>query len=793
MVAPCPVCSKFFSTFRKLKCHITFYHPSVTSFDCPSAGCLRSFQLFNSFRRHYCTTHFSRVKSTEVESVSAKNACVPLADAPEIAGPSSRSTAETPIDETLALLLSSLYANPQVPNNIVDNVYNGVRDLIEKSIAPLLKGDDSNIIKDRIFYNLSKHDSHYKRLKYFKELGTYIEPNPYVVGMRYDFVKRGGVRAYEAVECVGHVIPLRIVLKKFFSIPKLLKITLTHLQELIRHDSTETIEHFIHGSLWRSRMVQNGNKLVMPFFLQVDDFEPLNALGSHSSIHKLGAAYVSLPCLPHYYSSQLSNIFLVLLYHTSDRVLFGNRIIFQPLIDEFNYLSEYGIHFDLPDFNGTVFFELGLILGDNLGIHSITGFVESFSSNYSCRNCKVDKQVMIKQFREDGTLLRNMDNYWEDLSSDKPSLTGIKEKCIWLRVQYFNLFDQIGVDVMHDLYEGVMKYVMNALLITFIDKLKYFGIQLLNNKLASFDYGPDNANIPVSLSLDNLRKGNLRLTASETAVFYRYFGIMFGDLVPQENKYWAIYIQMMLVVDAVMSSGFRPQKTTYFQHLIAELCEMYVSMFHQTLKPKFHNLLHYHRAMLKFGPLRYLSSMRFEAKHRPNKLASKSSSNRINMTFTIAKSHQLMLNDVFLKAELKKSLSFGVETNVPRSEACILLQKFSWTDIDKIKSVSWATVSSLRYRIGCVIVSCIGTDTVEFATISDVYVYNSCKLAFIASPMETIAFDEHYYAYNVRNADSDMQPVYISYDSMSYPFPCNLAIVGSSLQPSQYVILRKPL
>lgn len=121
----------------------------------------------------------------------------------------------------------------------------------------------------------------------------------------------------------------------------LLEETLQYVN-IITNSASGVIEHFVQGSFCQSRRELHGNKLVLPLFLQVDDFEPLNALGSHSSIHKMGAAYISVPCLPPVYLSQLSNIFLVLLYHSSDRVQFGNRIIFKPLIEEFNYCKRSG-------------------------------------------------------------------------------------------------------------------------------------------------------------------------------------------------------------------------------------------------------------------------------------------------------------------------------------------------------------------------------------------------------------------------------------------------------------------
>lgn len=112
-------------------------------------------------------------------------------------------------------------------------------------------------------------------------------------------------------------------------------------------------------------------------------------------MRKLCAVYVSLACLPPQRSAALSNIFLALLFHSSDRMAFGNHLIFQPLIDKFNFLQKNGVQVDTPTFSGTIYFELGLILEDNyLGLHSITGFLERFSSNFPCRMCMVRKDVL---------------------------------------------------------------------------------------------------------------------------------------------------------------------------------------------------------------------------------------------------------------------------------------------------------------------------------------------------------------------------------------------------------------
>jgi len=48
-----------------------------------------------------------------------------------------------------------------------------------------------------------------------------------------------------------------------------------------------------------------------------------------------------------------------------------------------------------------VYFTTEFCTGDNLGINSIFGFVESFNAHYYCRICKNIKQIMQMQCKDD--------------------------------------------------------------------------------------------------------------------------------------------------------------------------------------------------------------------------------------------------------------------------------------------------------------------------------------------------------------------------------------------------------
>lgn len=797
MDIPCKFCNVKSASFRILKSHINLHHREVKRYECGSPGCGRFYGLFNSYRTHFLKCHFnSRIGNNN-------SALVIYPQTLPVAGPSSAITEDTqyvvrdkevaespvPITETLSKLLSNLYGNPQVPQNVVDDAFQGLRNVIYKSILPMLPANNSDVLAhiDNSFHSLqSKH----KRFKFFEQSGTLICPQEYRVGQRNDFVKRAGRAIYESVPCVAHKVSLRIVLQKFFSMPKVLSLTLEYYHKLLNTVNGDIIENFIQGSFWKSRReLQHGQRIVLPLFLHVDDFEPLNPLGSHNSIHKLGAAYVSVGCLPSCYTSQLTSIFLILLYHSSDRVQFGNRVIFQPLIEEFNCLSRNGIHFQTEGFEGTIYFELGAVLGDYLGIHSIMGFVESFSGQFPCRMCKISKAQLQKTFTEDLALLRNVDNYARDLNVGNPTLSGIKEKCIWLDVDNFELFNQMGFDVMRDLYEGTLKYIMANLIVALIDKSKFFTLELFNNKLATFSYGPDKKDMPVAQSIENLRKGIICATASEMCVLWKYLGIMLGELVPRGDQYWDIYILTIQFLDIAVALSYRPNLDQYFKFIIRSLCTTYMSVFNRPLTPKFHYLLHYPTAMFKFGPLTHLSSMRYEGKHSPCKVTAKTTCNRRNMTLTIFTKHQLMVNKLFTDQALPESIHFSsLVKPVDSAEMTILAEKFAWSDPHLICQVPWVTVSSEKYAPSTVVPFKFKDSSVDFILINNIYTYKKHEIIFKAQKLQGNCFDDHLNAFNVTRCNDYL---YLPYSHLQCPYPCNLVVLGYGLPPETYVVLRK--
>lgn len=133
-----------------------------------------------------------------------------------------------------------------------------------------------------------------------------------------------------------------------------------------------------------------------------------------------------------------------------------------------------------------------MFTADNLACHSLCGYVESFSANRFCQFCLIDKSSSQYIFDENNTERRTKENYAYHVQLNDASATGVKHNSCLNSLQYFHVTENIGVDIMHDVLEGVAPLEVKLMLRHFIYEEKCFSLELLNERIAAFDYGYEN-------------------------------------------------------------------------------------------------------------------------------------------------------------------------------------------------------------------------------------------------------------------------------------------------------------
>ncbi|GFQ94321.1 uncharacterized protein LOC106175700 [Trichonephila clavata] len=280
--------------------------------------------------------------------------------------------------------------------------------------------------------------------------------------------------------------------------------------------------------------------------LYVDDVELINPLGSHTGIHKLGFVYFAIKDLPVSLQSSLGSIFLTNVHYSLDVEKYGYKAIFEPLIQDLKQLLDKGIQFQ----GNTYKIALWQILGDNLGLNKLFGFVECFSANFCCRFCLVHKNELQKMFKEDNSLLRHKaghDAHVRDVMEENitTAMCGVKSDCPFNELGYWHVTSNLVVDVMHDLLEGWCATETYLILHQYIFKDKFLTLSVLNDRISNFNYGKcDSRCKPVPIKREKLSNldGSKGQSASQMWILMRILPLLIGDKVPYDNDFWSLYL-----------------------------------------------------------------------------------------------------------------------------------------------------------------------------------------------------------------------------------------------------------
>jgi hypothetical protein len=290
--------------------------------------------------------------------------------------------------------------------------------------------------------------SEYLRLKYFENnCQSYIKPETFTIGEHTTLQKINTPHQPNLVfkKAEGQIIPLRKSFKSFLELPGVVDIV-TYMNAEMSAGS-DVLSSFIQGNLWKTtREKFSKDVIVLPLLFYFYDFECCNPLGTKAGVYKIGAAYVSLACIPTDYISLLENIFLPQLFCSSDRSFYGNKKSFGALIKEFAYLEKEGITICIDSKEVRIYLTFVLVLGDNLGLNSIIGFQKSFSAKFFCRICKSSIDISKIQNTEDISTLRTKETY----EIDAAALSyGIKEVCVFHHLPNFHVSQNMSLDTWH--------------------------------------------------------------------------------------------------------------------------------------------------------------------------------------------------------------------------------------------------------------------------------------------------------------------------------------------------------
>lgn len=634
---------------------------------------------------------------------------------------------------------------------VSDSLCNAVLQEAEKNLTERSSKEESlKVIRaafktSKLAFNDFKTE--YKRFKYYEEKNLFNRPVEYVIGDRYEEKLVCSSNETSKLDIQAEYIPLSWSLKVLLEIPGAYHILKAHMRAL--YQETEIKKNPIQCALWNRLLKNYNNKFVIPYNIFQDDCETGNDKGSHAGKNKLGAVYGSIPCFPSHLSSRLENIILVILSHAKDRKLCSVEKMYGKLIAEMNELSENGLLIDVDRQPIRVYFQLFLLLGDNLGLNEMLGFSENFNSGCPCRVCtaSIDKiKVMIK---EDVSILRTKELY-ENADEKLKKKTGVKSNCIFNKVKGYHNTLNLSLDMMHDMFSnGVAHYFMLNTCDYMIYKKNYFSLQYLNKQLKKLPYKfLENSNKIPEIKEEHIKvKKNLKLCAAEMIYFTRSFSVLVGKKVPRSDPIWKLFIVFRRIISIILSPRYIETHLLLLDTYIPEFLSTYQKHFGE-LKYKFHNMIHIVRVMRENGPLIHFWSMRYESKHREIKAAAVSTSNKMNVLKTVSLRAQLRLAYI----RLMKTVGFN-ELNCNTQREIDFRDKAAfWPNIkkdEKIFSTDSVNFNGIDYKSGMIYVLKLGDNNLPlFGEIVDIHLKEN-HVFLLLQQYQSVIFDDHYFAYDV--------------------------------------------
>ena len=632
----CPTCGTTVDSLLCLSAHYRMHCEMGQKVSCVVDGCYDEFLVYSSYTSHMSRSHRSSkvLKPQYFHTGSTDNES-------DDCDTDSESMEHDVYKKHVAMLLLKLQEQCMLPCSTLQIIVDSLKELIALTVDKIQENMKTVCVKNNVAPELSaelvlsaRHSlpeqaidelsTDWKRKSYYKENFSYVEP----LTVRFDKTNPLITNSFQYVPLLDS---LQTMLKN--------NEVLSEVLEDSDH-KPQIISSFSDGSIFSQHPVFQAHPTALRLVIYSDEFDVVNPIGVHATVHKMLAFYYTLENVSVNLRSKRDTIQLLALCNSGDVKRFGFKAVADMISDDVKQLEDCGLEVSGQKLYGSIAY----ITGDNLNSHLIGGFNASFGPKvlHPCRFCMTSNSELQSVIECDLLEHRTCDSYNEQvaivaLDSSQKTTFGIRYESPFNQGT-FHVIDRLPPDIMHDMLEGIVPFEM-ALVLQQLLTEGHFTLEHLNSIVASWPYGPhDRQNKPVALALGD----KIRQNAGRMWCLLRLLPLMIGSLIPKDNVFWCFLLELKDIVELVfgykLSITHIHSLTLKIQDHLATFRELFPS---RRLLPKHHFMLHYPRLITVLGPLRLAWCMRFESKHCYFTKLGKTVNNFKHLSYTFAVRHQL--------------------------------------------------------------------------------------------------------------------------------------------------------
>lgn len=488
----------------------------------------------------------------------------------------------------------------------------------------------------------NKISTKYKRLKELRNNELFVEPKEMTLALKWRTKTHSDsdLPSHRLVPSTGEFISIPDTLKALLSQPDFQSMYINYNTKDKHQCQDDIYADFCCGSIYKNKEIFR-DPLTIQLQMGMDDFEICDPLKTKATLHKICGIYFQIRNLPANIKSKIDNFFLVALVSSEDlkrdEVLNDvNKIIFEQLskLETIGFESTDGKMWKAALVN---------ISCDNLGANFLFGFSKGFNARYYCRLCTMRREECEVSTHEIDHTIRTKHSHQENLEllKEEPSSSlqdskGVRMECIYNKLESYHMFENVSLDIMHDMHEGLIHFYLSSFFEHCISK----GISNekdLVRRIRDFNYGPLFEEKKPSLL--NLNKTNLGQNAVQSYCLLIHLPFIFYDLKHRLQPIWPTLVALLICFKIVLSIRISESDLKRLDKYIEIFLDGMIKLKGKLI-PKAHNLIHYVNAIRKVGALRHLWMFRFECKHQFFKDAAAKTRNFINIKKTLAFKHQ---------------------------------------------------------------------------------------------------------------------------------------------------------
>lgn len=679
-----------------------------------------------------------------------------------------------------------------------DNVYKLCVELIENFAALNKKLIESNsvmtpasIISSTTYFvktKLEEFSTHYLRDKILHKSEFYVPPEERAIGTRLEMMhdKPNQIEKPVLIQSTLQYISILSTLQKFFMKQSNREVYLNYQDN---HQCVGgTYERFCCGELFHSNNFFRENKNALQIQLSTDDFEVCNPLGSKKGVHKVNGLYFVINNMPAKFNSKLRNIYTVAISNANDLDTIKTDVnnMWEMVVSEISHLENVGLDIGA---GVTIKGTLVNLVADNLGANTSLCLTKSFSANYFCRICLLSNKECKVITADNPSKYRNTKHYNDILNlideTQNMSLKetyGVKSYCVLNDLKYFDIFANCSVDIMHDLYEGVIYHSLYQLF-SFCLNEKLFKEAELEDFIKYFSY-PKKYRCDKP-SILRLKGKNMGQNAVQMKCLLLNIPFILHKFKSNSKlkSIWICVTSFINIFQLVHTEKINDSLLLVLTEQISVHLESMKKHFNISLTPKHHFMIHYPHVIRQMGPLFLMSMIRYEAKHKIFKNIAKKTHNFININKTLVASHQEMMCtekntycDEVTHSKLKQIDITDIENQF--GEILNLKEIF----FSNVYDMSWVKLNLFRYESGSIIVHNSNLFEIKKVLYHQEFYYFICSKLMnlgidefsrslkinvkIPLEFEVIKFDDllHHKSYSEKNIENNRFVIVDNYD-----------------------------